>query len=69
MIHLRDLPSLSSLKAWMHSGATETLRSVVSCVAVNYRVPGNRTRMMPEGSQVSKHVARFALTRLHTMVE
>jgi hypothetical protein len=28
MIHLRLLPSLSSLNAWMHSGVTETLRGV-----------------------------------------
>lgn len=30
MIHLVDLPSFSSLKAWMHSGATETLGTGIS---------------------------------------
>jgi hypothetical protein len=34
MIHLRLLPSLSSLNAWMHSGVTETLEGDEVSVAV-----------------------------------
>lgn len=58
MIHWVVLPSLSSLKAWMHSGATETLRGW-ACqwgLGLSRGQEGGacrRTRMTPARSHVS----------------
>ena len=59
MIHLVDLPSLRSLNAVMHSGATETLslgyqrcgrRAAISAGAGNQ---GEHTQIGPRGGHVS----------------
>ncbi len=71
MIHLVDLPSLSSLKAWMHSGATETLGvEGVSWVRLGEGGwgGGGRTRMLPVSHVSYSFPILFSIQTYHDVL-